>query len=188
MLEVRAPYDPAIAAQNISFTGRVSSGRANEVVEVQAKECRLYSAFRLIAGTRTSEGGLWAINRSMGFEIPLPPGSFRARWNGNYSRVVTVGTRLPLATVWDSKKRTASVSVYTGTDYNFHGRFVVLQRKTGLGWVKVRRARLVRQRDRAGLFVTVFRVPTRGLTLRVIATDATGAPCFTAAVSNSFRS
>ena len=76
--------------------------------------------------------------------------------------------------------------VVTGRTEFLLGRLVEVQRKTGAGWLRVKRGRLVRTRD--GSFVTIFRVPTRGLTLRVFAPHATGAPCFSAAASNTWRS
>jgi hypothetical protein len=189
-LRVHAPFDPGIQARNISFSGRVANGRAGELVELQAKECRRHSFYRLIAGTRTTSGGSWVIDNDRGgvdmFEIPLQA-SFRARWKGSYSNAVTVGAPLPLLTSWDRERRIARVLVSPGdSGFSLHGRIVVLQRETVVGWVRVRTARL--RRSAAGAFVTLFRVPTRGLTLRVVASDATGAPCFTAAVSDTWRS
>jgi hypothetical protein len=188
-LRVHAPFDPGIQARNISFSGRVSNGRAGEVVEMQARECRRGSFYRLIAGTRTVRGGFWVIDNNRNgvdiFEIPLQA-AFRARWRGAYSRVVTVSAPLPIVARWNPDRRTVRVSVLTGRTEFLLGRLVEVQRKTGAGWLRVKRGRLVRTRD--GSFVTIFRVPTRGLTLRVFAPHATGAPCFSAAASNTWRS
>ena len=190
-LQVDVRFDPGTRTREITFSGRVSPGKAGEVVEVQAEECGRDRFYRLIAGTRTTAGGSWALDNETGgvdmFQIP-PNAYFRARSEGKFSNVVLV--RVPIRPVarWNPRRRTVRVSVLAGgTGYSFRGRFVELQRDTGGGqWVTVRRARL--RRSSAGTFVTSFRVPTRGLTLRVFAPDATGAPCFGAGASNTWRS
>lgn len=190
-LRVDVRFDPGIQAREISFSGRVASGAASEVVELQAKECGVNRFYRLIGGTRTVSGGSWVLTNERGgvdlFSIP-PNAYFRARWKGNYSNVVLVRVPLTVWATWNPRRRTVRVSVSGWTTgHNFRGRVVELQRDVGDGqWVAVRRARLSRTRD--GRFVTAFSVPTRGLKLRVFATDATGAPCFSAAASDTWRS
>jgi hypothetical protein len=158
---------------------------------VQAKECGRDRFYRLIAGTRTTSGGSWFLdNESGGVDLCQIPVNayFRARWKGNFSNVVLVRVPIRPWAVWNPRRRTVRVTVSAaGTGYSFRGRFVELQRDAGGGQsVTVRRARL--SRTSAGTFATVFRVPTRGLTLRVFAPDATGAPCFSAGASDTWRS
>jgi hypothetical protein len=185
---VDARFDPGIGTRNISFSGRVSSGAAGEVVEIQAKECGRNRFYRLIAGTRTLGGGSFALPNQTGFGIPQNA-YFRARWKGNYSNVVLVRVPLVVWARWNPRRRTVRVSVTaSSTGYSLRGRYVELQRDAGGGeWVTVRRARLSQTKP-AGFFATVFSVPTRGLTLRVFAPDATGAPCFRAGASDTWRS
>jgi hypothetical protein len=190
-LQVDARFDPGTLTREITFAGRVSSGAAGELVEIQARECGRDRFYRLIAGTRTGAGGSFALDNETGgvemFDIP-PNAYFRARWRGNVSNVVLIRVPLRPSAVWNPRRRTVRVSVSAGgTGYSFRGRFVELQRDIGGGqWVAVRRARL--SRTRTGAFATVFNVPTRGLTLRVFAPDATGAPCFSAGASDTWRS
>jgi hypothetical protein len=190
-LRVDARFDPGTRTREITFSGRVSTGQAGEVVEVQARECGRDRFYRLIAGTRTTGGGSWALDNETGgvdmFNIP-PNAYFRARWEGKFSNVVLVRVPIRPWARWNPRRRTVRVSVSnSGTGYSFRGRFVELQRDIGGGqWVAVRRARLTR--TSAGTFGTVFRVPTRGLTLRVFAPDATGAPCFSSGASDTWRS
>lgn len=191
-LRVEAQFDPGTQTREIHFSGRVARGAAGELVEVQAKECGLRRFYRLIGGTRTVSGGSWLLTNERGgvdlFQIP-PNAYFRARWRGNFSNVALVRVPLQVWAAWNPRRRAARVSVSAGgTGYSFRGRFVELQRDAGGGgqWVTVRRARLSRARD--GAFVTTFIVPTRGLRLRVFASDATGAPCFSAAASDTWRS
>jgi hypothetical protein len=190
-LRVDVRLDRGTMTREIRFEGRVSTGAAGEVVDVQAKECGRNRFYRLIAGTRTLSGGSWALdNETSGVDMfNIPPNAyFRARWKGTYSNVVLVRVPLTVWAKWNPRRRTVRVTVTSsGTGYSFRGRCVELQRDTGGGqWVTVRRARL--SRSPAGTFVTTFRVPTRGLTLRVFAPDATGAPCFRAGASDTWRS
>jgi hypothetical protein len=122
------------------------------------------------------------------FNIP-PNAYFRARWKGSHSNVVLVRVPLTVWARWNPRRRTVRVSVSSsGTGFSFRGRSIELQRDAGGGqWVTVRRARLNRTAT-TGFFATVFRVPTRGLTLRVFAPDATGAPCFRAGAPDTWRS
>lgn len=190
-LQVDVRFDPGTRSREITFAGRVSTGRAGEVVEVQAKECGRERFYRLIAGTRTVSGGSWGLDNETGgvdmFHVPANA-YFRARWEGKFSNVVLVRVPLRPRAVWNPRRRTVRVSVSSaGTGYSFRGRVVELQRDTGGGqWVAVRRARL--SRASAGVFATAFQVPTRGLTLRVFAPDATGAPCFGSGASDTWRS
>jgi hypothetical protein len=191
-LRVDVRFDPGVASREITFAGRVSSGAAGEVVEVQARECGRNRFYRLIAGSRTVSGGSWVLDNEMGgvdmFSIP-PNAYFRARWKGNYSNVVLVRVPLTVWARWNPRRRTVRVSVSaSSTGYSFRGRYVELQRDAGGGqWVTVRRARLSRTKP-AGFFATVFSIPTRGLSLRIFAPDATGAPCFRAGASDTWRS
>jgi hypothetical protein len=191
-LRVDVRFDPGIQSREIGFSGRVASGAAGELVEVQAKECGRNRFYRLIGGTRTVSGGSWFLDNERGgvdlFTIPANA-YFRARWKGNYSKVVQVRTPIVVWAAWNPRRRTvrASISAWT-TGFSFRGRVVELQRDTGGGqFVVVRRARLATA-GRRGLFATAFRIPTRGLTLRVFAPDATGAPCFRAGASDTWRS
>jgi hypothetical protein len=190
-LRVDARFDPGTQAREVRFSGRVANGAAGELVEVQAKECGLRRFYRLIAGTRTLSGGSWALTNERGgvdlFVIPVNA-YFRARWRGNVSDVVLVRVPLTVWARWNPRRRAVRVSVSAGgTGYSFRGRVVELQRDAGGDrWVTVRRARLSRTRE--GAFATTFVVPTRGLRLRVFAPDATGAPCFSASASDTWRS
>ena len=191
-LQVDARLDPGTRTREIRFAGRVASGTAGELVEIQARECGRDRFYRLIAGTRTVAGGSFALDNETGgvdmFQIP-PNAYFRARWRGNHSNVALIRVPLVVRVAWNPRRRTVRVTVSSGsTGYSFRGRYVELQRDAGGGqWVPVRRGRLARTRT-PDVFATVFRVPTRGLTLRVFAPDATGAPCFRAGASNTWRS
>jgi hypothetical protein len=122
-LRVDVRFDPGVASREITFAGRVSSGAAGEVVEVQAKECGRNRFYRLIAGSRTVSGGSWVLDNETGgvdmFSIP-PNAYFRARWKGNYSNVVLVRVPLTVWARWNPRRRTVRVSVSaSSTGYSF---------------------------------------------------------------------
>jgi hypothetical protein len=86
-LRVDVRFDPGIQAREITLSGRIASGVAGELVEVQAKECGANRFYRLIGGTRTVGGGSWLLTNERGgvdlFDIP--PNAYSARAGGGTS-------------------------------------------------------------------------------------------------------
>jgi hypothetical protein len=190
-------FDPGTRTRDIQLSGTVASGAAGETVGIEARECGpRYRFYRLVGGTKTIERGVWQLNTERGGVdyIQLPPNAyFRATWRANVSEPVLVRVPLQVWVTWRPRRRVVDVSVSTSdTGQNIRGRFVELQRQAeGTSeWVRVRRARLaVRPMIRGSrYFGARFAVPTRGLTLRVVSPAETGAPCFSAGVSNTWRS
>jgi hypothetical protein len=146
--------------------------------------------WRLIAATRTVSGGSWQI-RSDRTGWVLPHNAyFRARWRGEYSEVELLRAPATIWANWRPARRVVVVSVSTWTSgQSLRGRYVELQRRVSGtdSWVRVRRALLMPTQG-IGMFRARFSVQTRGLTLRVVVPAVTGAPCFTAAASDSWRS
>jgi hypothetical protein len=191
------PFDPGTRTREIQLSGTIASGAAGETVGIEARECGpRHRFYRLVGGTRTVERGVWQLNTERGGVdyVQLPPNAyFRANWKGSVSEPVLVRVPLGVWVTWRPRRRVVDVSVSTHTTgQNLRGRFVELQRQAaGTGeWVRVRRARLaVRPQLRgARYFGARFAVATRGLTLRVFAPAETGAPCFSAASSETWRS
>jgi hypothetical protein len=190
-------FDPGTRTREIQLSGAVASGAAGETVGIEAKECGpRHRFYRIVGGTRTVERGLWQLSTERGGVdfIQLPPNAyFRATWRDSVSEPVLVRVPLVVWVTWRPRRRVVDVSVSTHTSgQNVRGRFVELQRQAaGTGdWVRVRRARLAARPQLRGarLFGARFAVPTRGLTLRVFAPAETGAPCFSAAASETWRS
>jgi hypothetical protein len=190
-------FDPGTRTRDIQLSGTVASGAAGETVEIEARECGpRHGFYRVVGGTRTVERGVWQLNTERGgvdFILLPAPADFRARWRESVSEPALVRVPLAVWVTWRPRRRIVDVSLSTGeSGQNVRGRFVELQRQAaGTGeWVRVRRARLaVRPQLRgAPSFGARFSVPTRGLTLRVFAPAETGAPCFSAAASNTWRS
>ena len=114
--------------------------------------------------------------------LRIPPGTVASRLNRAH------------ASFFDRRRRVLTALVDTRpTGQNLRRRFVELQRKVPDTdeWVRVRRARLARATrpfNRADMFQARFSIQTRGLAMRVFVPAQTGAPCFSAGASESFRS
>ena len=172
------------------FTGSIPSPAANQYVEVLGRYCGA-SGDRLIAGTRTRAGGHWRVDNPQVLPrqsyTPVYSGTtFRARWNGRYSKRVEWRTLALPKVARVAGTRTWVVHVLPATpwgDVGYQGESIELQRLTLGGWRLVRSARLARKPSgRWGVFnyEARFTVPTRGLRLRAYLPDGSAAPCFKA--------
>lgn len=196
-IDVRQHAVPDTTGREIEVTGRIANGTAGETVEVLAKDCGpVHRFYRVVAGTKTAAGGAYRIvtNRAPDYH-QLPANAYlRARWNGKLSSPVLVRVPAIVSIYWRPRARTLDVAIANGaTGQSLRRRFVELQRKVEASdqWVRVRRARLgpgAFERGAGTVFRARFRVPGRGLTLRVTLPDASGAPCFSASASESFES
>ena len=173
----------------LRFYGTISSGQANEYISVMHKPCRA-SLSTAVAGATTIGGGGWEVQPS----FPPGAGEFRARWNDELSEPVTY--RPPLFPyVFKRPKGTARVEVYStvgpgATPVMMAGRPIELQRLGATGhWPRIRRGKLVgfgaNLYDRT--YFANFKVP-RGLTLRALTPAKTALPCWSGAVSKTFKS
>lgn len=177
----------------LGFFGAISSGAAGQYVEILGRECgKTYE--RSIASTQTEAGGRYRIdnpNREPPHNYtPVYSGMmFRARWNDQYSEPYL--WRLPLRpTVTKIAGRRAWRLFMWTRPPGIAGKPVELQRLSRGQWVRVRRARLVTTRSTVSTveYAAVFKVPTRGLTLRVFVPSETAAPCHLAGASKQWRS
>jgi hypothetical protein len=171
----RAP-DPVTKVERIFFSGAIPSRAAGEYVTVMYQKCG-FNFSTAIAGATTQENGVWEAAPS----AAVASGSFRARWNNRLSSPVRY--RSP-AHVFFSRQRGRMFRVAVTAEAKLGGRFVALQRLAGGRWVHVRRIRL----GIDGAYSAEFRVPRRGLTLRIFVPEATAAPCYTASASQTVRS
>jgi hypothetical protein len=186
-----APAPITIAAQVVQstsngsrmvrLTGQVANGNAGERVDVLVKECRS-RFFRVVGGAQTTTGGTYEAQVYLDVR-----GTYVARWRGSTSPGVTATPMLIVGAVQTPGTRIwkAFVSAW-GSGESFGGREVVLQRLADSGWVTVRRGKL--RREEFSNFSTVFKIPTRGLTMRILAPAKTARPCFRAGVSEVFQS
>ena len=185
--------------QAVVFAGRVSSGDANEVVDVLARDCGARGE-HLVASARSGPGGAWRVETltSQGpvwFSSGVFSGTtFRARWKDDYSEPVVwrAAPAMKIARVAGTRKWVVHVFPATPTgEVGLKGKQVVLQRLSPSGWVRVRGAALVRKASlRWGPFnhQATFTIPTRKLRLRAFLPEASAAPCYMPGGSASWRS
>jgi hypothetical protein len=173
----------------LRFYGTISSGQANEYVAVLHKPCRA-SLSTAVAGATTNAGGGWEAQPT----YPSGAGEYRARWNDELSEPVVYRPPAVL-NAFKRPKRTVRVEVYSSVGPGakpviMTGRWVELQRLGAAGqWTRIRRGKL------AGFganlynrtYFANFTVP-KGLTLRAFVPAKTAAPCWSSAVSKTFKS
>jgi hypothetical protein len=183
-LEVERIYEQQYGLFRLRFSGRISSGAANEYVAVLHQKC----GFRFstaIGGATTTEGGYWeSIPR---YGAPPQSGTFRALWKGHRSEPVTLRSPVRISLVKEGARR---YRVTVNADSNLSRRFVALQRLAGGRWRHVRRVRLAPygQAGYGGFYTAAFTVRKRGLRLRILVPEKTAAPCHEPAASQTFVS
>jgi hypothetical protein len=184
-------YSNACNCYQARVSGQVASSSAGEEVVVLRQYCgRSAASASAVGQALTRAGGFWAT------ELPivsrpdaLVSESYRARWNGQFSAPVTFRGKLAVSRARVSPSR-SRISVFTTTNnpVNLKGRQIVLQRKVGDSWTRIATARLTPHRVKYYTFVATFTVPRRGWTLRALVPARSATPCFTASVSEEWRS
>jgi hypothetical protein len=168
----------------IRYSGRISSGQANEYVTILHQRCgqRFSTA---IGGATTGEGGSWETVPVTG--VTPQSGTFRARWKNHLSEPVTLRSPVRIVLI---KRPAREYLVRVLAESNLSGRFVALQRLAGGRWTHVRRARLTSYgfSGYGGGFEATFKVRKRGLRLRILVPAKTVAPCHDPATSQTFVS
>jgi plastocyanin len=130
--------------QTTQIAGQVSSGQANEKVDVYAQPYGAPSA-QLIASLLTGANGVWSVSVKPGWAT-----TYSAHWKTLISSTVSVGVRPTIAFTVRSHQR-AAVKVKAATSHA--GRKVYIQRFTKFHeWVKVRVVKLGSSSGRAFRF------------------------------------
>lgn len=169
----------------VRLFGSVASGRSDEVVTIEIKECGVPSTvFREITGTHTGDGGAWSLEAGLRTTTTL-----RARSGGDTSAEVTVRQRPYVQLSHRSGRR---FDVFVRALSSFWRRPVLIQRfdrRTGK-WLKVRSVVLT---ESAGTGITAvssasFRasIPRRTL-IRAVFPRSQARPCYLAGYSNLLR-
>lgn len=177
---------PTTAAplETITLFGSVESGRANEKVEIQAKDCG-QPFFRLVAATTTTEGGGWS--------IPFGPGintAVRAVWKEHASSQVALRQRARLEFRSKPFDRTRFV-VSVVAQAQFWRKRVLIQRFDRLlGKWQAYRSVVLTDQDGPGLIWTsgefTARVP-KGSLLRAVLPASQAGPCYLSGTSRPLR-
>jgi hypothetical protein len=113
-----------VYGHGIALIGRVSSGRAGELVVVMAH--RYGSAGRTMIRVLSRAGG-----RFMWSATPRIQTSYQARWDGRTSGMLVVGVRPQLSV---SRMAGGRLAVSVAPLRAFLGRTVELQQRSGAGW------------------------------------------------------
>jgi hypothetical protein len=167
--------------------GSIESGRAGELVTIQARDCGS-TFFRVVDGATTTSGGSWTTQYTPGINTLL-----RAVWDGKASNQIAIRQR-----VWVGLRQ-RSRSLFTvgagapprggmvgGQEANFGGKSLLFQRlDRRLGrWVTVKRVRL----DRSQPFNTEFRATLpRATVVRAVLPRSEARPCYLGGVSFRLR-
>ena len=165
--------------------GSIASGRADEVVTIEMKECGVPGAtFREVGGFHTHGGGAWSTEWGLRTTT-----TFRAKWGGDTSAEITVRQR-PYVQV--SHRFGRRFDVFVRALSSFWRRHVLIQRfdrRTGT-WVKVKSVVLT---ESTGSGITAvssasFRasIPRRTL-IRAVFPRSQARPCYLAGYSNLLR-
>jgi hypothetical protein len=170
----------------LRFSGRVSSGAANEYVAVLHQRCGSDGVGTSVVGAQTGQGGFWEAMWG-----GVTAGTFRARWLSNSGRIGTSDPVSHRGPVELSLTRLSGFRQRVGlrSDQDMRGRTIELQRFVAGQWRRVQRARLLPDLGSGGLSSSAtFTVRKRGLVLRAYVPAQSAAPCYTASASEQWRS
>jgi hypothetical protein len=163
----------------VSLFGSVDSPRGDEIVTIQAKDCR-QQFFRDFLSARTREGGAWSTQTwSVAINTTL-----RAVWNGHTSAEIFVRKRAGILLRQRSPRR-FSVSVQSHAGAMFWRKPFLFQRfDRRLGtWVTVRRVVLT---ESDGSTTFTASVP-KGSLVRAVIPLSQARPCYAAGYSPLLR-
>jgi hypothetical protein len=184
-----APEPVTIQAHGpFALQGRIASSQAGQIVTIQAKDCGVYpQVFRDVAEAHTFLGGGWSIQLSTGVTS-----AFRAVWNGQRSKPVTVWQR-PLIRLQPVKARHTWIVTAVGKTAFWRKR-VRYERwdRFRTEWKLVRWVSLTETNAPAGAtFANTsarFRAPVpKSSLVRAVLPRAQARPCYLAGYSKQFR-
>jgi hypothetical protein len=170
--------------RQLSFlSGAVSSGRADEEVTIQARDCG-QRTFTGVTAILTHEGGTWNTQYSRSINSTI-----RAVWKGEASPTIELRQQASIVLRRQSAGRflTAILSRWT-----FWRKKVQIQRRVGSRWTTVRTVTLTDTFAHSGAGSTLaqakfrLRMP-RGTQLRAMITADQARPCYLASTSDIVR-
>lgn len=163
----------------VSLFGSVDSPRADEIVTIQAKDCR-QQFFRDFLSARTREGGAWSTQT---WSIAVST-TLRAVWNGHTSAEIFVRKRAGILLRQRSPRRfSVSVQNHAGAMF-WRKRFLFQRFDRRLGtWLTVRRVVLT---ESDGSTTFTASVP-KGSLVRAVIPLSQARPCYAAGYSPLLR-
>jgi hypothetical protein len=165
-----------------SLFGSVGSGKADELVTIEAKECGPHTNFfRAVASAQTGQGGGWSTQAFMRVTTV-----FRARSGDMTSPEVTVRARPAVSLIRPSGRRFEAVAGGVG---NFWRKRVLIQRYDGrLGrWLKMRSVVLTKSGYGGSASATFQVAVPKGTLIQAVLPRAQARPCYLAGYSNLVR-
>jgi hypothetical protein len=189
---VRPDTVPAYRSTDLTLFGSVPSGRPGESVEVEANECGQSGLYHELEGVRTEGQGVWS--------LPVPhfvPGSltnnnrnyvmaktsFRVKWNGRTSEVVTVNA-VPGINIYQFNRKVKAgkrqfVIIVIAPKIKFRPKIVV-ERRAGAQWKKVATVPVPITTVPGGRShaVKLWLRASKGQVFRARITAAEAAPCY----------
>ena len=169
--------------QPTTIFGAVSSGRPNEDVTIQRKDCT-QTTFTGVAALHTDEGG--AFHSQFGAAINT---TIRAVWKGEASPPVELRSQ---PRVELQRRSGGRFAIGIGSLWQFWHKKALLQRRVGSKWITLKTVLLTDVSAHAGTGSTwteeefKFR-PPRGWTLRAMLPANQARPCYLAAASDTVR-
>jgi hypothetical protein len=187
LLDVRRFWSAECNCFKLQFSGRISSGAASEYVAIMQQKCGRETQ-TAVGGASTSAGGSWIAE--VGLPFSHDSATYRARWEGHASDSWTLRPPIILSQTAQRLAR-GRYRVVVYADVNMQtltGRRVNLERLAAGRWVLVRRVPLVRYTLGPGSYTATFAVRKRGLRMRVAVPADVAEPCYSAALTKTFRS
>ena len=198
---VRPDTVPAYRSTDVTLFGSVPSGRPGESVEVEANECGQSGLYHELEGVRTEGQGVWS--------LPVPhfvPGSltnnnrnyvmaktsFRVKWNGRTSEVVTVNA-VPGINIYQFNRKVKAgkrqfVIIVIAPKIKFRPKIIV-ERRAGAQWQKVATVPVPITTVLGGRThaVKLWLRAAKGQVFRARITAAEAAPCYGAEIGPPTR-
>jgi hypothetical protein len=182
---------PAIRGRNQTITlyGSVESGKANEDITIEGKECGK-TEWRAVAGAHSHAGGGWTTQYA-----PIITTTIRAVWNGARSAPVTIPTRMWVQIRTAARTRQGfGFQVTVASPLQMWKRHVVVQRyERRLGrWRDVKKVVLTETGAAPGSSHIwtgadfYVKVP-KGTTIRAVFPLAQARPCYLTGYSNQLE-
>jgi hypothetical protein len=170
-------------AQGSTLFGGVSSGKADEEVTLQAKDCG-QRTFTGVAAILTHEGGTWTTQFARGINSTI-----RAVWKGEASATIALRQQ---PRVELQRRPGGRWAIGIGSRWQFWHKKALLQRRVGSKWTTVKTVLLTKVSAPPGTGSTwtegefKFRAP-RGSVLRAMLPAGQAKPCYLAASSDTVR-
>lgn len=170
--------------QRATLFGTVDSGKAEEIVTIEAKNCGLRS-FTEVASARTEAGGSWSLEHWPGVNTTL-----RAKWKGAVSAPISLGQRAWVNLIRRPTRGRFFVAV-GGKAPVWRKRVLIQGRRSG-AWKTLRSVVLTEQNSTPG-FSSVSTSATfkmslpRGTLVRAVLPISQARPCYLAGVSDPVR-